>query len=123
MTKSLTEKWRDGTLPLGIYYILNINGVEEIDKSVAIGELWNNTDLKEVLSPVPAYNVWKNIHEQWKVAIPQIERLEKQLAIAKKALEEYDNKLNWDIRGVSFMKYNKGFTIARKALKEMEGVK
>lgn len=50
-------------------------------------------------------------------------QLEKRLEIATKALKEYDNKLNWDIRGVSFMKYNKGFTIARKALKEMEGVK
>lgn len=49
--------------------------------------------------------------------------LKKKLEIATKALEEYDNRLNWDIRGVSFMKYNKGFTIARKALKEMEGVK
>lgn len=52
-----------------------------------------------------------------------VERLQEQLTIAIKALERYDNRLNWDIRGVSFMKYNKGFTIARKALKEIEVVK
>ena len=49
--------------------------------------------------------------------------LEKKLEIATKALKRYEDKQNWDIRGVSFMKHNKGFTIARKALKEMEGVK
>lgn len=50
-------------------------------------------------------------------------KLREKLDIATKALKEYENKQNWDIRGVSFMKYNKGFTIAKKALKEMEGVK
>lgn len=75
MTKSLTEQWREGTLPLGTYYILNINGVEEIDKSVAIGELWNNTDLKEVLAPVPSYEEYKKLKEQLKYANKIIEDL------------------------------------------------
>lgn len=56
-------------------------------------------------------------------SVQKMHILEKQLEIATKALKIYDNKLNWDIRGVSFMKYNKGFTLARKALKEIEGVK
>lgn len=46
--------------------------------------------------------------------------LEKKLAIAVDALKMYEDKQNWDIRGVSFMKYSKGFTIARKAIKEIE---
>lgn len=46
-----------------------------------------------------------------------------QLSIATKALKRYEDKQNWDIRGVSFMKYNKGFTVARQALKEIEEVK
>ena len=54
---------------------------------------------------------------------PKEIELEKKLEIATKALEEYENKQNWDIMGVSFMKHNKGFAIARKALKEMKGVK
>jgi len=52
-------------------------------------------------------------YKEWKAC-------EKKLDIAVKALEEYDNKLNWDIRGVSFMKYNKGFTKAHKALKQIK---
>ena len=55
--------------------------------------------------------------------LDDIEQLQKKLDIAKKALKRYEDKQNWDIRGVSFMKYNKGFTIAQKALKEIEEVK
>ena len=69
MTKTLTEQWREGTLPLGTYYILNINGVEEIYKSVAIGELWNNTDLKEVLAPVPPYDEHKTLKKKLEIAL------------------------------------------------------
>ena len=64
-----------------------------------------------------------HIQNDLDVVFDEVVKLEKKLAIATKALKEYNNRLNWDIRGVSFMKYNKGFTIARKALKEMEGVK
>ena len=81
--------------------------------------------------PLPSYEEWHKVKdlglrtdytdhiEKWE----DCARLTKQLAIAKKALKRYEDKQNWDIRGVSFMKYNKGFTIAHKALKEMEGVK
>ena len=68
MTKTLTEQWREGTLPLGTYYIVNKKGYEEIDKSIAIGELWNNTDLKEVLAPVPSYDEYKKLKEQLEIA-------------------------------------------------------
>lgn len=50
-------------------------------------------------------------------------KLRRKLEIATKALKGYENKQNWDKNGISFMKYNKGFTLAKKALKEMEDVK
>ena len=69
MTKTLTKQWRDGTLPIGTYYILNKKGYEEIDKSIAIGELWNNTDLKEVLAPVPSYDENKRLKKKLEIAL------------------------------------------------------
>lgn len=134
MTKTLTEQWRDGTLPLGTYYILNIYGDEEIDMSVAVGELWNNTDLKEVLAPVPSYDEYKQLvsnsdespTEQVLNLQNMVEdecsrrceletkcsQLEKKIAIATKALK--DLELANDIR--ICMK-------AQEALTKMEGIK
>lgn len=73
---------------------------------------------KEVLEALGAVS-----EIEYNKLLKKTDKLEKRLEIATKALKEYDNKQNWDIRGVAFMKYNKGFTIARKTLKEMEGVK
>lgn len=51
--------------------------------------------------PLPHYDVWKNIHEQWKVAIPQLARLQEQkqkvIALIKdgrfvEALQELEGK-------------------------------
>lgn len=140
MTKTLTEQWRDGTLPLGTYYIVNINGVEEIDKSVAVGELWNNTDLKEVLAPVPSYDKVKEMsqkierlefdnealemaHNEGKEInaelVSKTEQLEKKLKIATKALKDIQVRSQRDWNEYDCM------GCARKALYdiEMEGVK
>ena len=65
MTKSLTEQWKDGELPVGTYYILDSDGQAVIDKSVCIGELWDNTDIKEVLAPVPNYQTWKEFQQHF----------------------------------------------------------
>jgi hypothetical protein len=140
MTKTLTEQWKDGELPVGSYYINLVGGIEKVD--FFEGLEWERTKdfgIEEVLAPVPSYDEYCNlVFQANKPKKPLsdvmmcydterekkvVEPLQKQLAIATKALKEYNNRLNWDIRGVSFMKYNKGFTIARKALKEMEGVK
>lgn len=117
MTKTLTEQWRDGTLETGWYYTKHDDGKIYIwlcfkDDCSYI----ENPEVKEVLAPVPSYDHFSQL-------VKKVERLQKRLEIATKALKRYEDKQNWDIRGVSFMKYNKGFTIARKALKEMEGVK
>ena len=59
-----------------------LDGDEEIDMSVAVGELWNNTDLKEVLAPVPSYDKVKEMSQK-------IERLE----FDNEALEMVHNEL------------------------------
>lgn len=113
--KSLTEQWRDGTLPLGTYYILNINGDEEIDRSVAVGELWNNTDLKEVLAHVPSYDEWQAELDSNNELLTVQKRLEKRLEIATKALKDVAYLYIYTDKDLS--------TVANNALKEMEGVK
>lgn len=92
MIKELTEQWRNGELTLGTYYIVNENGVEEIDKTVAIGEFWNNPDLKEVLASVPTYDQFVELTEkadQFSQLVKKVEKLEKQLKEAENVIQLY----------------------------------
>ena len=127
MTKSLTKQWRDGTLPDDTYY-WKVGKENWIANNYEMYDYTKVYDVNKIkcLAPVPVYDVWKNIHEQWKVAIPQIERLKKQLDIAIKALKEYADRTNWS-EGNFMCVYN-GECFAdeefvTRALKEMEGVK
>ena len=122
MTKELTEQWREGKLPDGSYYINLVGCVERVDFFDRIE--WARTKdfrIEEVLAPVPAYNVWKNIYEQWKVAIPQIERLEKQLAIATKALNRICEICTLNKKQPLYIAQFTNRKV-KVSLKEMEGV-
>jgi len=60
MTKTLTEQWREGTLPDGCYYVRFFTTKQthiEICGSEFLGNLaeFNGTDRAEVLAPVPSY--------------------------------------------------------------------
>lgn len=68
-------------------------------------------------------NKTRHTEQSYNESMQKIHKLEKKLEIATKALKKYSDRTNWDIRGISFMKYSKGYPLARKALKEMEGVK
>lgn len=161
MTKTLTDKWREGTLPDGCYYVRFFTKKQpyiEICGSEYLGNLaeFNGTDRAEVLAPVPNYDEYKELVRKSdkfdKIMSDtvtnqgdcqqivednlnrQIERLQKQLAIATKALEYYAQckHLNLDILAMLLDKHKKEFADfevyedgehAREALKEMEGVK
>ena len=73
MTKTLTEQWREGTLPDGKYYIkLEPNFTERYDVGYSEGGdfvLYNIEDIEEVLAPVPNYDKVKEMSQK-------IERLE-----------------------------------------------
>ena len=147
MTKTLTEQWRAGNLKKSFYYlkfpdtetaeIYNLYDMEKFRYVQASEKI-------EVLDEVPSYDEYRllkkeidslkeQIHsmlftddvvqERYDKAEMKIYILEMQLEIATKALKGYENKQNWDKNGISFMKYNKGFTLAKKALKETEDVK
>lgn len=63
MTKTLTEQWREGTLPAGMYYI-KADGVVAEAKLSRYNYFYNlphgngheaNKKVEEVLAPVPSY--------------------------------------------------------------------
>ena len=131
MTKTLTEQWRDGTLPVGTYYIVNKNGYEEIDKSVAVGELWNNTDIKEVLAPVPSYEEWQEsqskralwFEEKAKIRNKlndKIKLLKEQLDYALETMEQIVKRSD---NTVDFVQYEHAIYLINERLKEMEDIK
>ena len=123
MTKTLTEQWREGTLTRGAYYV---NRLGEVRIYLVTYEDNKNThEIYEVLAPVPSYEEWKRLQErneklekmafhytpeEWNTMMRMTARLQEQLAIATKALKKLTRDCNkWEL--------------ARKALKEMEGVK
>ena len=152
MTKTLTEQWRDGTLPEGCYYVEFYTEKAphiEICGNQYLGYLaeFNGTDRAEVLAPVPDYEKVKEMsqkierlefdnealemaHNEGKEInaelVSKTEQLEKKLAIAIKALKEYADRTNW-IEGNFMCVYDRKCFAdeesAEEALKEMEGVK
>ena len=71
MSKELTEKWREGRLPDGAYYIL-VDKYEQNEPEIDVGiccdsnfEWWI---VKEVLASVPSYEDFQRLQEQLKEA-------------------------------------------------------
>jgi hypothetical protein len=135
MSKELTEKWKDGTLDNGMYYVVakDEDGLyitrDTHDRMFNVWGILRDKDVKEVLAPVPSYNEVKEIrqkierlefdnealemvHNEGKEInaelVSKTDKLEKKLEIATKALKEY----------MTFCRHP-----AEEALKEMKGVK
>ena len=127
MTKTLTEQWREGTLPCGAYYVNRLG--ETRIYFVRYEDNKNTHEIYEVLAPVPSYDKVKEMcqkierlefdnealemaHNEGKEINAELssknEQLEKKLKIATKALKKY----------MTFCRHPAG-----EALKEMEGVK
>lgn len=81
---NLTEQWNKGKLPEGDYYIKRRNGYLPYDNIDSHG-VWRNSideDIVEVLAQVPSYELWKAVHEQWKVLFEENTELKKLLKSA-----------------------------------------
>lgn len=111
MTKTLTEQWREGTLPEDCYYILTKNGHIKKDRTCFYSHtdeqcfcFISNNDIEEVLAPVPNYNE----------SMQKTYTLEKKLAIATKGLKDIALARNTPCSII---------LICYKTFKEMEGVK
>jgi len=78
---NLTEQWNKGKLPEGDYYIKRRNGDTPYDNIDSHG-VWRNSideDIIEVLGRVPSFELWKAVHEQWKVLLAENARLKELL--------------------------------------------
>lgn len=130
MTKTLTEQWREGTLPKGLYYTRSSSGRKgfsihtgsESHMFSPYDKMANQTE--EVLLPVPSYNEFVQqrdfVKDHQKVLIENM-NLKRQLEIAKEALEYYadeNNYCQWALDEDGDLPDE-----AQRALKEMEGVK
>ena len=76
MIKELTEKWKNGKLDNGMYYIRTDKGVS-ISKLSKYNRFYNtpygngyeaNKKVEEVLAPVPSYDEFQRLQEQLKEA-------------------------------------------------------
>jgi len=119
MTKSLTEQWKDGTIKEGLYFIKTKHEKcykEETDMLFPDGcrAAFSIYPIVEVLAPVPSYDEYQRLVSNSDESFGKTEQLEKQLAIATKALKEYAN-----CKPTEWM----SCVTADKALKEIEEVK
>ena len=115
MTKSLTEQWKDGELDKNAYYYFKDNDETFVDVTWRIP-----FDDIECLAPVPSYEEYKEMDNDLKEIASKNDslamecgKLEQQLAIATKALNDILND------GDDYWDKDK----ADKALTKMEGVK
>ena len=122
MTKTLTEKWREGTLR-GCFYWKLPNGNICTAYTDTMRDMKNVRDSNEVevLEEAPSYYEYQDIIQQnvnqeaaIETYIEDIKRLEEQLKIAKKALKDVSLSL-WDEMECR--------SCAKQALTKMEGVK
>ena len=93
---TLTDKWKKGELPNGMYYIEFKDG--DIAKDVYAFGSWGNINehfLKQVLAPVPSYEEWKSTG---KFAMEAMKVAEENQQL-KELLKECRNLINECISG------------------------
>lgn len=105
MSKELTEKWKNGTLNGGIYYLLLRDGTTVKDKTVYIvGEKqfrWHYSSfdfVKEVLAKVPTYEEWVKegtwyTEKSHNELLKKIEELEQKIHILNEANMNMENTI------------------------------
>lgn len=105
MTKSLTEKWKDGELPDGYYYIDydTQQKIFEVEDGCATYQglpaetyFLNDVCLIKVISPVPSYDHFSQL-------VKKVERLQEQLKDANQVI--LDMSKNNPVAGVYALDY------------------
>jgi len=107
MTKTLTEQWREGTLR-GCFYWKLPNGNICTAYTDTMRDIKNvrDSDEVEVLQETPSYIEYKQLVSKTDELVQKMHILEKKLEIATKTLKDMPE-----------------MSRAKRALKEMEGVK
>lgn len=83
----LTEQWKKGELPSGLYYV-KTNGDSVIILGWSKFAGWYN--IKQVLAPVPSYEEWKKAYECVVSENEEITTLKKLLKDARNVLKMVD---------------------------------
>jgi len=94
MSKELTEKWKNGELEDGYYYVKVSWGIEEDvcqDYYFSMRDEWEihiNDRIKEVLAPVPSYDKVKELKEDNRFLKSGIETRDKQIERLQEQIKE-----------------------------------
>lgn len=93
---NLTEKWEKGELPSGRYWVkMSYQGaIIPLYYSEDYGfeyddHFYDFEEISEVLGREPSYELWKAVHEQWKVLLKENAKLKDLLKGAKEIIEWY----------------------------------
>lgn len=107
----LTDKWKKGELPDGLYYVkTNDDSVMILGWSKIAG--WYN--IKQVLAPVPSYEEWQSMDRLEKIMLQERAKLNKQVI----ELLEKNTKLKEQINKYILDSINRGTANAVTAVKE-----
>ena len=94
MTKTLTEQWREGTLPEGEYFAIT-TWSDEIRPLSFYGDCFLDTEVPldnsvivEVLAPVPSYDEYKDLYDSNKQLMAHIKTCEQQIERLQEQLKE-----------------------------------
>lgn len=88
----LTEQWRKGELPEGFYWIKFQDGkilpttFSNQHGFICCDVICYEEKIKQILAEMPSYELWKAVHEQWKVLLKENTKLKEQLKIALRGL-------------------------------------
>ena len=100
--KSLTEQWREGTLPCGAYYV---NRLGDVRIYLVTYENQKNThEIYEVLAPVQSYEEVKHWDECANKIMDEVEKLQEQLKEANAIIEDMRPFIQGSMKRETFMR-------------------
>lgn len=92
MSKELTEKWRNGTLKNGYYYVTSFIGWSSEVKEIIHPFFLSNKamgDIKEVVAPVPSYDEYNEFMQKIHILEKQLSSISEKLKEANDIIKKY----------------------------------
>lgn len=87
---NLTDKWKKGELPNGWYWVEGCRA-EGIYAYTAeyLNNIYRPRNGEKIIEQVPSYEIWKAVHEQWKVLLEENTKLKELLKECKQWFDWY----------------------------------
>ena len=98
MSKTLTEQWREGTLPKGLYYTRSSSGRKGFSfHTGSKRNMFSPYDrmahqIEQVLAPVPSYDEYKRLQEKLRIATKALEEIKEKLLHVELSRLDGDNR-------------------------------